>query len=168
MAVPEVAGQRLAAWTKGRLRLCVLIVKSGARVWGYEGVVELKVASREIMKFKINATSLEGSGIEGAEDLAGDAVGDVWDELEGVVEGANDEAVVTIRGEVSKCIQRIRQESAYKVKGPLTRSKRTLPVLMMIKRGTSARDSLTTVAAKAVCNRPKILPSAPKGLQDWQ
>lgn len=43
-----------------------------------------------------------------------------------------------------------------------------VPVLMMIRRGISARDSLTTVAANAVSKKPKMLPSAPKGLQDWQ
>ena len=56
----------------------------------------------------------------------------------------------------------------YKVKGPLTRSKRTLPVLRMISLGISALDRLMTVADRAVESSGKILPAAPKGWQDWQ
>lgn len=41
------------------------------------------------------AALLEGAGVEDADDLAGEGVGDVGDELEGVIEGADDEAVVT-------------------------------------------------------------------------
>lgn len=58
-----------------------------------------------------------------------------------------------------------REYEAYYVKGPLTRSKRTLPLLMKINRGIVDLAGLITVAAKAVSSSPRIFPSLPKGLQ---
>ncbi len=40
------------------------------------------------------AAFLEGAGVKNSKDLAGDAVGDVWDKLECVCEGADNEAIV--------------------------------------------------------------------------
>ena len=56
-------------------------------------------------------------------------------------------------------------ESSY-VKGPLTRSNRMPPVLMIIRRGIVERDGLVTVAPSAVGSKLKILPFSPKGLHE--
>lgn len=56
----------------------------------------------------------------------------------------------------------------YNVNGPSTKSKRILPVLIMISRGVSALDELITVVDKAVASSGNMFPSAPKGLHDWQ
>lgn len=61
--------------------------------------MEISRAEVAILLLLVVTALLEGAGVEGADDLAGEGVGDVGDELEGVVEGADDEAVVTVGGE---------------------------------------------------------------------
>ena len=72
----------------------VLIVVRSASVQGDEGGIEVEVAGGEITTFGAGAALLERTRIENAKNLTGDRVGNVGDELEGVVEGADDEAVV--------------------------------------------------------------------------
>lgn len=56
--------------------------------------MEISRAEISILGVFRRAALLEGAGVEDADDLAGEGVRDVGDELEGVVEGADDEAVV--------------------------------------------------------------------------
>ena len=124
---------------------------------------ETQVSGSEVSSFLLELTSVEYS-----QDLAGILVGNIRNELKTVRKGVDDEAIITAESLALKLDFPRCTVVAYNVKGPFTRSNRTLPVLMIINLGTSARDSLITVAAKAVASKGKILPSAPNGLQYWQ
>ena len=51
----------------------------------------------EITRFEIAPSFVGGGGVNDAYDFAGGGVRDVWDELKCVFEGADYEAVVTVR-----------------------------------------------------------------------
>lgn len=74
------------------------IIGSGAVVCSDERKIEVEVAHREVMGSRIRVPFLESTGVEDAQDLACNLIRDVWDKLKGVVEGADDEAVVTGEG----------------------------------------------------------------------
>ena len=67
---------------------------------------------------------------------------------------------VSLKGETMK--------PSSKVKGPSTRSKRRLPVLIMTYRAVVARCWLTITALRAVSARLRMFPGVPNGLQDRQ
>lgn len=51
----------------------------------------------EIPVLKIPSFLLERASVKNADNLAGILIGNIWDELEGVCERADDEAVITVR-----------------------------------------------------------------------
>lgn len=96
---------------------------------------------------------LHWASVQDRKNLLGNIVRHIGDELKSADEWADNELIVPRVLMFSIFEEQTVDTATYKVKGPFTRSKRTLPVFMMIKRGTSARCLFITVAANAFDNR---------------
>ena len=75
-----------------------MVIRRGAGIHGDQGCIEVEVPCVEIADLRIDAAFLESTGVEDPEHLAGDVVRHVGNEFEGVIKGADDEAVVAAEG----------------------------------------------------------------------
>lgn len=75
-----------------------LVIRRGASIYGDQRCIKIKVPRVEIADLRIDAAFLESTGVENPEHLAGDVVRHVGNEFEGIIKGADDEAVVTMEG----------------------------------------------------------------------
>ena len=98
-AVKRVARQILGTSMQLRMRAFLRsVVKRGAGICGNQRNIEIKVPRAEFPNRAIDITFLESTGVEDSKDLPGHVVWDVGDKLKCVIEGANDEAVVAVKG----------------------------------------------------------------------
>lgn len=97
LAVPEVTSYGFAARAEGGPKMRTSFIGSGACVEWDERGVEVEVSGIEVSGGWVSAAFIERASVEDTEDLAGETVGNVGDELKGVVEGADDEAVVAMK-----------------------------------------------------------------------
>lgn len=95
----RVAGQMSGTAMESRAgsSLC-LIVGRGACIYGDQRSIEVKVPCVEIADLGIDTAFLKSTGVKDPEHLAGDVVRYVGNKLEGVIKGADDEAVVAVEG----------------------------------------------------------------------